>query len=392
MRKSARQQAEAFEFLQLVLLFLRLLAARHIAEQREQARAERIELHFIPLAAGFDLQLERARRALRHRRAELVVILVMHARREAVPEEAAEQRFAPAIERAGGEAVEIGDAPLVIEREERIGNAADDAGEIRPGRAGDFGQREIGRVAFAAAEENHDAGECAVSIADGCGAVFDGHGDAFFICQDERAETGGIVDEAGRLHAFTAWQGDAENLVEGAAPCLGERPAGEFLGHRIHKRDRAEDVRADDAVGHAAEGGDEAFLAGAEFGVRAVAADGEFDDRAQFALVEGLEQIAVRLRGARPQGGRFVRVPGQENHRPLEFPLHPRRGFDAVHAPLQADVHEHEVRLLEPHRFHRFRAGAAEGGHFVTALRQSAVEVARYYRLVLHNQDAQRDE
>ena len=116
---------------------------------------------------------------------------------------------------------------------------------------------------------------------------------------------------------------------------------------------------------------------------------GQFDDRAEFALVEGFEQIPVGLGGAGTGEGRLVRIGGEENDRHAVFGLEAVGGFNAVHALFQLDVHEHHVRLEPLHGHEGFLAGAAKGGDFETELFKRGFKVPCHEGLVLHYQDTQ---
>ncbi len=196
--------------------------------------------------------------------------------------------------------------------------------------------------------------------------------------------------EAGGFEGLPVGQGDAEDFAEGPADGFRRGPAGELFGDRVHEIDDPEHVRGDHAFRHAAEGGDEAVLAGLELHHRGVAGVGEFHHGAEFALVEGLQQIAIGLGGAGAGKGGLVGVGGQENDGGAVFGLELGSGFHAVHPVFQLDIHQHHIGLATAHGGEGLLSGAAQGRDLEAQLGERDFQIPCHEGFVLHYQDTQR--
>jgi hypothetical protein len=133
------------------------------------------------------------------------------------------------------------------------------------------------------------------------------------------------------------------------------RVAGHLLGSGIPRRDPSFEIEKDDrVVRDAVEQQPVAFLALPQRIVLArmfdlldlVPVHRQGDGPMQLRLLERLHEVGVWRRALRAVDRGEVAVCGEEDDRDL-FPFADRlRRLDAIHRPLEADVHQHEVGLV----------------------------------------------
>ena len=68
------------------------------------------------------------------------------------------------------------------------------------------------------------------------------------------------------------------------------------------------------------------------------------DAGVQFSFFEGLQNVAERFRHLRTLQGGIVRIRREIDHGNVELAAHLVGRFDAVHVPLEPDVHQDKVR------------------------------------------------
>ena len=165
---------------------------------------------------------------------------------------------------------------------------------------------------------------------------------------------------------------------------LGLGPAGERFGGGIQRAHLALDVGDDNGVGHGAQDGREPGFALGELARHGVFVDGDFDGRVERGGGDGLDDVAVRLGelGAIERGAIGVR--GEEDDGDGKAAADDFGGLDAVHASVEADVHEHKLGVGRG--FHGLLAGGDGGDDAVAELLDTLRDVARDQALVFNQQ------
>ena len=142
-------------------------------------------------------------------------------------------------------------------------------------------------------------------------------------------------------------------------------------------------VGGDHGVADAGEGHPQPLALLAEFPVGLVLVEGQLDLRRQLSFLERFEDVAKRPGELRAgQRGR-VGMGRQVDHRHVVLAADRFRRFDAVHRPLQPDVHQHEVRTEPAGQRDGLFASGGDPGHLVAQLFQLAGQVLGDDRLRL---------
>ena len=135
-----------------------------------------------------------------------------------------------------------------------------------------------------------------------------------------------------------------------------------------------EGTAADDGLIDAAEGGEEAAHA-TDLGFGFIAEESDFDVGAEFAVVGGLQNVAIRLRGFALLECVFVGGGGEKNDRNLKTTADFRGGGDTVLFSGQVNIHQDKVRRKRFGEFNGLLAGGGGGGDGVTKTEQAGGEV-----------------
>ena len=131
----------------------------------------------------------------------------------------------------------------------------------------------------------------------------------------------------------------------------------------------------------------ELLLAGPQLAFGLGLVEGHGDGRAQLAILEWLEDVAERFGGAGPHQGGLVRVGGQVHHGDLEAAADLLGGGDAVHVPLQPDVHQDQVRAQLAGEPDGFLPPGRDAGQRMAQAKQAALDVHGHDGFVLDDED-----
>ena len=112
------------------------------------------------------------------------------------------------------------------------------------------------------------------------------------------------------------------------------------------------------------------------------------DGGAQLALRERLQQVAVRLGGARPLQRRFVGIGGEIDDRGMVAGRYACSGVDAVDLAFDVDIHQDEVRQRLLDRLQRLRAIGDIGHDVVAEALQHQLQMEADNPLVFHHHDS----
>ena len=152
----------------------------------------------------------------------------------------------------------------------------------------------------------------------------------------------------------------------GIAPFFGEEAAGQF--------DQAVPVFfLDDELVDAADGPQNLVeMLEALFSLKFV--EGDFNGGVQFPVFKRLQEIPIGLGDLGSSQGLGVGIGGKKNHRQVKPAAQALGRLDAVHAPFQQDVHEHEIRAPGLGEFQGLLPGGHRTCHLVAQVLQSFLD------------------
>ncbi len=124
--------------------------------------------------------------------------------------------------------------------------------------------------------------------------------------------------------------------------------------------------------------------------IGSVLVDRNLYGRLELPVVKGLQHETVGFRVLRPFHRGVLGIGREKDHRFVIADSNPFGGGDAVHLPLQTDIHEHQVRTPGLDQSQRLLARERPPDHLVAHPYESFLDVHRNESFVLNDQDAAR--
>jgi hypothetical protein len=177
------------------------------------------------------------------------------------------------------------------------------------------------------------------------------------------------------------------NTPQGPSGGIAQRPARQRLRDRVHEGDPGLLVGGDDRVTDARQRGDVAALALAELPLGGMLVERHLDGGPQLGILEGLQQIAERLRQAGPPQGVVIGIGCQEYDRNTAILADLLGCIDAVEGTLEPDVHEHQVRLGISRERESVLPARGGGHHHMTDAAQLLLDVPGHHAIVFDDED-----
>ena len=162
-----------------------------------------------------------------------------------------------------------------------------------------------------------------------------------------------------------AFADQGKDFQDGSSDRLGMPPTRLLHGNGIDETDPPVLVGGNDPLADAGQGGVQPLPALLEPALQLVADQGGLERGKDASFVEGLEDVAKRL--GRPSAADGVLAAGidQVDDGNVLVGADQAPGLDAVDGPLQADVHEHKVRIQLPDPGEGLLAGKGNSHHLV---------------------------
>ena len=153
------------------------------------------------------------------------------------------------------------------------------------------------------------------------------------------------------------------------------RVAEHATGGFIHIQDAALRVHQPEPIQAGAKDGRLFLVILSQTGFDPVSGQRHLDDGAQVPLMERFENVAERIALLGAFEHRFVGRVRQKDHRKVETVVDELRGGDAIHFPLESNVHEYQIGAQLPGQSHTFLSQRSVRQRLVTQLGQLLMEI-----------------